>query len=256
MSLLTQNSELRPHLIWNWTIPALSVKLDDGRRINTCPSAGVCAQYCYARNGTYRFSNVLAAHKRNLILVLDHTDQWRQQLNAELSSARFTKQRPSRQLPIDRDQLADDWLRQWADSGFPAIRIHDSGDFFADWYLQEWLRIAEMNPSLLFYAYTKEIAMLGSAVLPANFRWLASTGGTQDHLIHNGMRHADVFPNNDAMVAAGYESQEATDLLCVLLPTNRIGIEANKIKHFNKKMAGRRFSEMQNQLHSQQEKKQ
>ena len=63
-------------------------------------------------------------------------------------------------------------------------------------------------------------------------------------MIQEHDRHADVFPNEELMEAAGYTSQDASDLMAVLLPTNRIGIPANNIPHFNKKMAGRRFSEM------------
>jgi hypothetical protein len=250
MSLLTQNSELRPHLIWNWSIPALTAKLADGTRISTCPSAGICARLCYARSGTYMFSNVLAAHTRNLQMIIDDRDEWRRQMICELNEQRFTKRRAARVLPIEREEIADDWLRSWADSGAPAIRIHDSGDFFADWYLHLWLDIARANPRLLFYAYTKEITMLRSvSVLPDNFRWLASTGGTQDNLIDENTRHAEVFPTDDALTAAGYVSQSASDLLCVLLSTSRIGIPANNIKHFVKKMQGRTFSEIQRSLH-------
>ncbi len=250
MPLLTQNSELRPHLIWNWSIPALTAKLPDGRRISTCPSAGICARLCYARNGSYLFSNVLAAHTRNLSMVIDRRDDWRTAMHTELSHSRFTRTRPARRLPIERDRIADDWLRTWADTGAPAIRIHDSGDFFADWYLTEWLNIARAHPSLLFYAYTKEIEMLLAVTdLPQNFRWLASTGGTQDHLITDEMRHADVFPDEHTLRAAGYESQTASDLLAVMLPTARIGIPANNIRHFTRRMAGRTFSQIQNDLH-------
>ena len=38
------------------------------------------------------------------------------------------------------------------------------------------------------------------------------------------MRHADVFPDLDAIAEAGYMSQHESDLLCVLLPTTRVGI--------------------------------
>lgn len=169
---------------------------------------------------------------------------------AELNAPRFTKQRTPRPLPIPREQVADEWLRSWTDSGTPAIRIHDSGDFFAEWYLHLWLDLARANPRLLFYAYTKEITMLsGISDLPENFRWLASTGGSQDHLISDEMRHADVFPSEDALRAAGYTSQDASDLLAVLLPTNRIGIPANRIRHFINRMDGRTFGEMQRTLH-------
>ncbi|MFF1609544.1 hypothetical protein ACFVYA_17325 [Amycolatopsis sp. NPDC058278] len=46
--LLTQNSEMRQIGVWNWSLPAWAGRLADGRTYNTCPSAGVCAQACYA----------------------------------------------------------------------------------------------------------------------------------------------------------------------------------------------------------------
>lgn len=248
--LLTQNRELRPHLIWGWSIPALTAVLADGRRISTCPSAGVCARVCYARSGTFLFSNVLAAHTRNLQRVVDDPTGWRTAMIAELGEHRFTRDRAPRRLPIATQDVHDAWLRTWIQSGKPAVRIHDSGDFFAPWYLEEWLRIAEARPHLLFYAYTKEIAMLQAANTPLNFRWLASTGGTQDHLIDDSMRHADVFPDEAHIAAAGYTSQTACDLLAVLLPTNRVGIPANNIPAFKRRMAGRTFSRMQHELHA------
>jgi hypothetical protein len=49
--LLRQDRELREVGAWNWTLPALGAKLDDGRTIHTCPQAGACAALCYARSG-------------------------------------------------------------------------------------------------------------------------------------------------------------------------------------------------------------
>jgi hypothetical protein len=37
----------------------------------------------------------------------------------------------------------------------------------------------------------------------------------------------------------------ASDLLAITLPSNKIGIPANNIKHYNKKMAGKTFGELQ-----------
>lgn len=48
--LLTQNSEMRQIGVWNWSLPAWAGRLADGRTYNTCPSAGICAQACYARS--------------------------------------------------------------------------------------------------------------------------------------------------------------------------------------------------------------
>jgi len=243
-TLLTQNSELRPDGIWNYAIPAWYVTLPDRGRVMTCPNAGACAQVCYARNGTYRFSNVLEAHTRNLTRYLDDPGQWLSDLHGELAQPKFRPTGIARAVPAGLDPV----LQRWADRGGVAIRIHDSGDFFSEAYLRDWLLTATLFSDVLFYAYTKEVSLLKGIPaedIPGNFRYLFSTGGLEDHLIDPDVdRHADVFPDDDALRLAGYESQEASDLLAILLRTTRIGIPANNIPHFNKKLAGRRFSEM------------
>lgn len=243
MKLLTQNSELKPHGIFNWTIPAWYTRLSDGTLFKTCPNAGACARVCYARNGTYLFRNVAQAHLRNLEAVLNDPQGWKNAMIGELSHKRFRATGKPKDIPIDTDQL-DNWTRAWIRNGGKAVRIHDAGDFFERWYLNLWIEIANDVPDVLFYAYTKEVQMFRDvAQFPNNFRFLFSTGGLQDDLI-GGERHADVFPDDDSMNEAGYTSQEENDLLAVLLPTNRVGIVANNIRAFNKKIAGRRFSEL------------
>lgn len=139
------------------------------------------------------------------------------------------------------------------DTGAACVRIHDSGDFFSEDYLRAWMSIAAQTPSVLFYAYTKEVALLkrvAAGMAPPNFLWCYSLGGRQDHLIDKTRDyHADVFPNADAISAAGYFSQDAHDLLCVVAPSNRVGIPANNIPRFRKVMAGRSFSEMEGTAH-------
>lgn len=245
--MLRQNSDLRPHRIWNWTIPAWYVTRQDGTRFHTCPNAGVCAQYCYARNGTYLFKNVLASHTANLDRVLDDQQQFRADMIEELSAKKFRPANQPRIIPnLGSAVEFDPWVSRWVQTGGAAVRIHDSGDFFADWYMSLWVDIAREVNDVLFYAYTKEVTMTRQLqdTFPPNFRVLYSTGGLEDHLINPDVdRHADVFPNETELQAAGYMSQDASDLLAVLLPTTRIGIPANNIRHFNKRLAGRRFSE-------------
>jgi len=245
MALLTQNSELKPHGVWNFTIPAWFVRLDDGTLFKTCPNAGTCAQVCYARNGTYLFKNVKAAHTRNLQMIIDAPYQWQHAMIDELKHKRYRPTNVARQKIDGLDiETLDEWLFNWWQQGGRAVRIHDSGDFFAEWYLQRWFNIARATPDVLFYAYTKEVSMLRKQTnVPSNFRYLYSTGGLEDHLIGDD-RHADVFVNEQAIKDAGYVSQDESDLLCVLLASNKIGIPANNIPKFNKMMNGRRFSEL------------
>lgn len=243
--MLRQNSELRPHRIWNWTIPAWYTILSDGSRFHTCPNAGPCAQFCYARNGTYNFPAVAAAHRKNLERVLEDMEAWADDMVAELGKGRYRPDGVPRPILVDPERL-DPWVLTWLVTGGAATRIHDAGDFFSDKYLLAWVRIARQVPDVLFYAYTKEVSMVKRHrdSFPVNLRVLFSTGGLEDHLIDpDEDRHADVFPSLEKLEAAGYSSQDASDLLAVLLPTTRIGIPANNIPAFNKKLAGRRFSE-------------
>jgi hypothetical protein len=219
--LLTQNREMKAIGVWNWSLPAWAGRFPDGRTYNTCPSAGICARVCYARNGTYRWPVVLARHQANLRYVLEDLPGWEAAMVAELGARRF----------------AGAW-----------IRIHDSGDFFSDDYLRAWLRICQARPGVNFYTYTKEVDRFRRLVEPdppSNFLWVYSYGGTQDHLLNSRTdRVADVFPDEQAIAAAGWHSQEASDLLAVLGPS-LVGIPANRIPAFLKRLRGRRFSAWQ-----------
>ena len=223
--LLTQNSELKPDGIFNWTLPAFAIKLTDGSNFNVCPQAGACASFCYARNGTYLFSNVRSRHILNLEYVMQYPEQWFEQMLGEVQKPKMVGKH---------------------------IRIHDAGDFFSEDYLNLWLKMARLTPDVTFYCYTKEVALFKKVVepdCPANFRYLYSMGGKQDHLINKETdRHAEVFPDDVAILDAGYMSQDASDLLAITLPSNKIGIPANNIRHFNKKLAGRTFGDVQDEL--------
>ena len=222
--LLTSNSELAVDGILNWTLPAFGVKLSNGKNFNVCPNAGACAPFCYARSGTYNFSNVKARHLANLEYVLDQPDQWFAQMSDEINTIKMAGK---------------------------FVRIHDSGDFFSEDYLEMWMKIIRSASHVGFYAYTKEVTMFRKIVepnCPSNFRYLYSMGGKEDYLVDKERdRHADVFVDEAAIIAAGYMNQDHSDLLAPLLPTNKIGIIANNIRHYNKKMAGRTFSELQDE---------
>jgi hypothetical protein len=219
--LLTNgNRELRADGIFTWTLPALAAKLSTGKNMLVCPSAGVCAQLCYARSGTYNFSNVKKAHVRNLESIVNDPEGWKNQLTNELKAKRY--------------------------QGGKSVRIHDSGDFFTEQYFLLWLDIAKENPHVFFYAYTKEVAMVKKHELPDNFVIIFSMGGTQDHLVDKEKdRHADVFPSIEALEEAGYSDQEASDLLAATLPTTKIGIVVNNIPHLKKKQGQETFGTLQ-----------
>ena len=88
--LLTQNRELKAIGVWNWSLPAWAGSLPDGRTYNTCPVAGICAQVCYARNGSYLWPVVRDRHQRNLMFVLDDLPGWESAMTAELGAGKFS----------------------------------------------------------------------------------------------------------------------------------------------------------------------
>jgi|TARA_R110001583_G_scaffold67107_2_gene192260 hypothetical protein len=67
------------------------------------------------------------------------------------------------------------------------IRIHVAGDFFNADYMRAWYNVASMNPSILFYGYTKSLAYwqfhINEYPELDNLVLTASYGGTQDELI-------------------------------------------------------------------------
>jgi hypothetical protein len=221
-TLLSSNSELRPDGIYNWSIPALAAKLSNGTNIKTCPNAGACATVCYARNGTYNFSNVKGRHVKNLEYILEDPQGWFAQMLEEVSKPKMRGKH---------------------------VRIHDAGDFFSEDYLQMWLKLARLVPEVTFYCYTKEVSMFKRVLsegCPNNFKYLFSMGGKEDHLIDKeNDRHAEVFPDDAAILDAGYMNQSASDLLAITLPTNKVGIPQNNIPQFKKRLAGRTFGELQ-----------
>ncbi|MEU9744827.1 GP88 family protein [Streptomyces niveus] len=220
--LLTQNSQLRKEGIFNWTLPAFAVKLPDGSNFNVCPQAGACADLCYARVGAYRFKNVRAAHIRNLLLCRDSPEEWEKRMTEELGHRRY--------------------VNKW-------IRLHDSGDFYSDAYLLAWMRIMKASPEVRFYCYTKEISRFQRLVkqdAPDNFLWCYSLGGREDHLIDLAHeRHADVFPDIEPLIAAGYSDQTESDLLAVLSESPLVGIPANRIPHLLKRQGSETFGSLQ-----------
>ena len=100
------------------------------------------------------------------------------------------------------DQQKIDHIAKVLQSAMPKnagiIRIHVAGDFFNRLYFQAWLKVAQQNPSILFYAYTKALnhwmdnrSLVNS--IP-NIVLTASRGGRLDNLIDQfQLREAIVF---------------------------------------------------------------
>jgi hypothetical protein len=92
----------------------------------TCPMATEqCKKWCYAKKAEKLYPQVLPFRERNL--KLSQQDDFIKLVNKELSQVKNIKQ----------------------------VRIHESGDFYNQQYLNKWIKIAKTNPNIIFYAYTK-----------------------------------------------------------------------------------------------------
>lgn len=184
MNLLTQNAKIKETSekvglnIFNFSIPAYKSKT--GKL--TCPFADSCVKYCYAQKGNYkRFPKI-----------------------GELMEQRYqlTKQ------TIFIASMNIEIKKKKAD----AIRIHDSGDFYSKEYLQKWISIANDNPKVKFYAYTKSIPLFIGKELPNNMDIIFSTGSKKDELINfDNDRHAKIFDNLEELQEAGYINASKID---------------------------------------------
>lgn len=75
------------------------------------------------------------------------------------------------------------------------IRIHVSGDFFNENYMEAWMRVARDNPKKIFYAYTKSLNywVKLKGIVPPNFKLNASKGGRHDAMIYeHKLKYAEV----------------------------------------------------------------
>ncbi len=75
------------------------------------------------------------------------------------------------------------------------VRIHVAGDFYSQLYFDAWIVVANRNPDILFYAYTKSIPYWLKRLhkIPDNLLLTASFGGQYDALVKtNNLRYAKV----------------------------------------------------------------
>lgn len=179
--LLVRNSKIKKskYRTFNFGIPAYQ----SGTGLRTCPNAGACAKGCYALAGAYRFSNVAQAFERRLAMTLS-------------------------------SDFVDTMLKDIDEARAERIRIHDSGDFYSEEYLDKWLSIMRQRPNVQFYAYTKMVSMFKRRLkdIPPNFKVIFSFGGTEDKLIDVSKdRHSLVFSSEKELKKRGYANASDQD---------------------------------------------
>lgn len=178
-----------------WTFNLPQHRSASGRVV--CPFAGACAEVCYAGQGWYVKGSVQAAYEGNLRTVLE-ADKNSHQLAAWLVND-LTKLRATH------------------------VRPHDSGDFFAPWYVDAWLEAARALPDVTFYGYTKSIPLIPWGKLPRNVALVQSFGGTRDDLVDRRRPHSVIFPSAAARSFNGYEDGNESDLP-VIRRVRKIGL--------------------------------
>jgi hypothetical protein len=184
MNLLTQNSKLKETSkklglkIFNFSIPAYKSK--SGKVV--CPFAESCVKYCYAQKGNYkRFPKVAEGMEERFLIS---------------KSLNFVAL-----MDIEINKKKAD-----------AVRIHDSGDFYNNEYIEKWVNIAMLNPNVNFYAYTKSIPLFKGRNLPKNMDVIFSFGSKKDELIDvNNDRHARIFNNETELLKEGYVNASKID---------------------------------------------
>lgn len=220
MKLLTQNTDLKQGGVFGWTLPAHIVTLSTGESFNTCPNAGICAGMCYAKSGTFQFSNVKKAHIEKLEFVLNRRHDWIREMKHEIGKPKYHGKH---------------------------VRVHDAGDFFSLRYALDWLDIARDCPATIFYTYTKEVSLFKyslSGLIPHNWITIYSYGGRQDALIDPERdRHSDVFTDYEQMIQEGYNDIGDDDKQSALNPNHKVGLYRNNIPHLIRRQGNKKFSQ-------------
>lgn len=123
--------------------------------VDTCPGAGACKVYCFAKKGAYIMWKASSMSQTRLLnFLLNDPDGFKNKLIGELT--------------------AEEVKYKNKDVGI-RIRWHDAGDFFSDAYLKLAYEVARTLPNIEFYAYTK-IAGVASGEKPKNFKMNFSSG--------------------------------------------------------------------------------
>jgi hypothetical protein len=144
----------------SFNIPAaIDFRIRDAK-FNTCPQAGACKSVCYARSGKMTLDDAIRVRLDNLWSTL--RPDFVERVSESIRSFKATH-----------------------------VRIHDSGDFYSQQYVDAWTNVAKSLPGIVFYAYTKSLDLDYSAA-PGNLRIVQSEGGKLDALIDYNKPHSRI----------------------------------------------------------------
>jgi len=155
---------------------AVNEKTGDFIVVDTCPGAGACKVYCYAKKGGYvQWKASSMSQTKVLNFLLNDPQGFKAKLESEI------------QTEVDK----------FAKKGAKVvIRWHDAGDFFSPDYVDLAYSVARKFPQVDFYAYTK-MAGVATGNKPDNFKMNFSMGAapSQEKQIQpKSTKHSTVVP--------------------------------------------------------------
>ena len=116
-----------------------------------CPGATEACKDCYAMKGRHHMPGVQSALAKNWLLV------------KQMSRHKSTTKAVSKFLDI-------------IPTSAKIFRIHESSDFFSQWYVDVWDQVVKQKPDVKFWAYTRSFNLDYSKILTnKNFVLWAST---------------------------------------------------------------------------------
>lgn len=144
--------------------------------VDTCPGAGACKVYCYAKKGGYvQWKASSMSQTRQLNFLLNDPQGYKNKLENELRSAEAKFGKKGTKV---------------------VVRWHDAGDFFSPEYLDLAYSVAKDFPNVDFYAYTK-MAGVATGDKPSNFKMNFSMGATPEQekqIDFQRTKHSTVVP--------------------------------------------------------------
>ena len=188
VKLLKQNEKITHSggdstIYFNIGLPALkglavNEKTDEFVIVDTCPGAGACKIYCYARKGGYvQWKATSMSQTRVLNYLLNNPQGFKSQLSSEIKNE-YNKYKNKNTKVV--------------------IRWHDAGDFFSPDYLELAYNVAREHPNVDFYAYTK-MASVAIGNKPDNFKINFSGGATPEQekrVDFTKTKHSTVVPKD------------------------------------------------------------
>ena len=151
-------------ITYDLTLPALSgivVDEETGEfvEITTCPGAGECQLFCYARKGGYvMFPAASMSAAQALNFLVNHPDEYMAMFDGEIKKTKALADKNGIKL---------------------LVRIHDAGDFFSKEYWDLSKKVQLNNPDVRFYFYSKMGDPVTDPNTPSNTLPNFSDGGAK-----------------------------------------------------------------------------